>query len=333
MDAGPPKLKPADAGPCPQPYCPETVYDRITDEEANRPRRGIEVDGPTLYWGEYSPSAGGVVRSAPKDGSGPIRTLGQRFDFAYSRSLVVDETHVYWLNVDDTRTWPVLVRVDKDGSNPQTTPIPRFGDNVKLLDLGAIAGTPDAILLATLSCSWILRVPKDGSAIQSWAVSPYPDSGGVTELERFGDFIYCSNGAHIHRLDPATGAVSEIVSGQDHAGPMALIEGSLYFANNDGGTNGDENLALVAPNGGDVQDLGLSFGAAAHLNYDELRHSLYWVTGLSPFIGRVVAYGVGGTAAPTVLLDAQNIMGDSTADADNLYWQSDNAITRLHKWP
>jgi len=29
VDAGRPKLKPADAGPCPQPYCPETVYDRI----------------------------------------------------------------------------------------------------------------------------------------------------------------------------------------------------------------------------------------------------------------------------------------------------------------
>jgi hypothetical protein len=34
-----------------------------------------------------------------------------------------------------------------------------------------------------------------------------------------------------------------------------------------------------------------------------------------------------------LLLDGQNIMGDSTADADYLYWQSDHAITRLHKWP
>jgi hypothetical protein len=333
MDAGPPKLKPADAGPCPQPYCPETVYDRITDEEANRPRRGIEVDGPTLYWGEYSPSAGGVVRSAPKDGSGPIRTLGQRFDFAYSRSLVVDETHVYWLNVDDTRTWPVLVRVDKDGSNPQTTPIPRFGDNVKLLDLGAIAGTPDAILLATLSCSWILRVPKDGSAIQSWAVSPYPDSGGVTGLERFGGFVYCSNGSYIHQLDPETGAVLQVVSGQKQVGPMAMIAGSIFFVNQSG-TDKNGNLGVLSSETGQVRNLGEEPGpSGAHILYDEPRHTIYWFTGLNFQAARLAAYDVNTPEGPVLLLDGQNIMGDSAADADYLYWQSDNAITRLHKWP
>ena len=40
-----------------------------------------------------------------------------------------------------------------------------------------------------------------------------------------------------------------------------------------------------------------------------------------------------GLVAPVLLLDGQNVMGDSASDADYLYWLSDYAVTRLHKWP
>jgi hypothetical protein len=332
-DPGPPKLKPADAGPCPQPYCPEIVYDRVGD--VSRPRRGIEVEGPTIYWCEVSNVEGNVVRAAPKDGSGPIRTLGQWFDFAFNRSLVLDETHLYWLMPDDSRTQPQLVRVDRDGGNSTTTSIPTAGNGAKLSDFGPIAGTPDAVLLATFSCNTILRVPKDGSAIQSWTVSPYGGGGGVTGLEQFGDFIYCSNGSHIHRLDPATGAVSEMVSGQTLAGPMALINESLYFVNNDGDASPDskDNVARVSAAGGAAENLGPAFGSAARLLYDAPRHTIHWVTGLNFQTAKLVAYDVNASAEPVLVLNGQNVMGDSASDADYVYWLSDYAVTRLHKWP
>ena len=331
VDAGPPKLRPADAGPCPQPYCPETVYDR-TGEPA-RPRRGIEVDGTTLYWCELTNSES-VVRAAPKDGSGPLRTLGRWFEFAFNRALVSDETHLYWLNVDETGNWPALVRVDKDGGDPQATPIPILGDE-KLSDFGPIAGTPDAILLASVGCRRVLRVPKDGSAIQSWTVSPTGSGGGVTPLEFFDGLVYCANGPYIHRIDPVTGVIMQVATGQDHAGPMAMINGSLYFVNNRSGPGGrDENLAVLSLASGAVQDLGTAPGLqAGHLHYDEPRHTLYWFTGLNFQTAELAAYDVNASAPPVVLLDGQDIMGDSAADADYLYWQSDHAITRLRKWP
>jgi hypothetical protein len=333
LDASAPPLPPADAATCPQPHCPETVYDRTIN--AN-PRRGVEVDARNLYWSEVSASDGLMVRAAPKDGSGPIRTLGKWYDFASSRSLAMDEGHVYWLRpTGGTESASVeLVRVDKDGQNEQTTVVPAPDPTVERPELAIILGSDDSTFVATYGCGWILRIPKDGSAIQQWPVSRFPDAGGATGLELSGTSLYCANGAFIHRLDLASGSVIQVVSGQVSTGPMALIGESLYFINNDGdASQSTDNLAAVSPDGGPVQNLGLALGSTARMLYDAPRHTIFWVTGLTPFTGEVVAFDISGTSPPRQLLDGQDVLGNSAQDEDYVYWLSDHAVTRLRKWP
>jgi len=293
-------------------------------------RRGIEVDGNDVYWSEVSEREGNVVRAAPKNGSGPVRTLGQWYDFGNSRSLLVDDQHVYWLKSENTGG---LLRVDKDGGNPVEIPLPADPNGGKLA-IGPLAQTDDAVILATLSCSQVLSVSKDGSAITLWPLSKYPDAGGSTGLDSFDGIVYCSNGSHIHSLDPATGEVTEIVYDRQYLGALAMAGGALYFAINDNDvTKATETLGRYDAATGTATTVGPAFGTMIRLHYDDTRERLYWLTGLSLTAGNVVAYSPASSGLPELVFGGQDVQGSSAMDADYLYWASDQAVTRLHKTP
>jgi hypothetical protein len=62
---------------CAQPSCPEVLY----GSRPGAPQRGIEVDDTDVFWCEITFEEGNVVRAAPKNGAGPVRTLGRWYDF------------------------------------------------------------------------------------------------------------------------------------------------------------------------------------------------------------------------------------------------------------
>jgi len=317
---------PSDGSNCPQPHCPEILYDR---SGVGGPRRGVEVDDSDIYWCEVSAADGNVVRAAPKDGSGPVRTLGRWYDFSFGPSLVVDQAHVYWLDAEDTGR---VVQVDKNGSNPKFFALPP-DDAGKRLDIGPLTGTSDAIIVATHGCEKVIRVPKDGSPTSSWDVSPYDNAGATTSLRSYTDALYCANGAYIHKLDLTTGSVTPLVSSQDFAGALSLVDESLYFVNNRGVANTGENLAVLPQGDAEVRGLGPAFGFVDQSQYDQARKVLYWTTGLNATTAEVARYQLGGTEPPELLFGSQDVMGGNASDATYLYWLSQKAVTRLQKWP
>lgn len=295
------------------------------------------MDDVDIFWGEVTNEEGNVVRAAPKNGDGPVRTLGKWYDFASTSSLVVDQTHVYWLRND---SGGVLVRVNKDGSASVTTDLPvspagAGGTAGARLDFGPLRDAGDAIILATQGCTSVARIPKNGSAASVFEVSPYPNGGVTTGLDVAGGFAYCSNGEHIHALDLQTGASREIVRNQRYAGPMLWVGGDLYFVNDRGSSNTGENLAVLrAGAGADAAiDLGGAAGFVDRLHFDDKRRTITWVTGFHWLVSEVVVYRLDGGAPPEILLDKQDVMGGSAADADAVYWLSDHQVTRLKKSP
>ena len=143
-------------------------------------RRGIEVDDTDVFWCEVTLEEGNVVRAAPKNGAGPVRTLGRWYDFSTGRSLIVDEHHIYWMLPEDSG---LLLRVDKDGNNPVSTPLPPGPINGRL-QLGPLHDAGNAVIVATHGCKEIMRVPKDQRPLELWDLSPYPNGGGLPVSRR-----------------------------------------------------------------------------------------------------------------------------------------------------
>jgi len=326
-DAGAePGPRPADAGVCNQPHCPETLYDR---SQFGGPRRGVDVDDTDIFWCELTAAEGNVVRAAPKDGSGPVRTLGGWTDFGASASLVADSQHVYWLFNDGSTT--SLMRGAKAGGEPTSLVLP---DAVPTLDPGPLLDAGDSVVIAEHGCGRVVRVPKDGAASTIWRASQYPPSGGVTGLELRDQVVYCGNGQRIFALDTQSEAITEFVAGQDLVGPLMLDAGNLYFINNRGdSTNRAGDLGALSLDSGTARELGDAYGNASRLLLDRPRRTIHWLVGRSATEARLAVYHLEGAGPPDVVLEGQNLAGDSASDTDYLYWLSEHAVTRLKKWP
>ena len=311
---------------CNQRSCPEVLYDRGTSPPTN-PRRGVEVDDQDIYWCEIA-AEGNVVRAAAKAGGGTIRTLGEWYDFSASRSLVVDQSHAYWLRPEGAG---VLVRVNKDGTEPTTFALPLHPDGTKL-DLGPIQDAGASVLIATKSCSHVIDVPKSGGEPILRSVAEQRPAGGVTGLEADDQSFYCSNGAKIFAISRSDGSVRELAGDQFLAGPLKLVGGDLFFMD-DSGDAGSPSTALRVLRGlaGSPVDLGSFEGRASRFLYDESRGRFNWASGLHWAVGKVFTYEISGGAAPAVLFENQDVMGSSTSDAEYIYWLSNNAVTRLKK--
>lgn len=311
----------AAAVPCARSHCPEVLYDR----RPNLVKRGVAVDQRDVYWFEVA-NEGNIVKAAPKDGSGPIRTLGRWWDFEVDAALVVDETHAYWMRPEGTGT---LLKVNKDGSASVSLPLPG-ADMVTRLDLGPIIDAGEALLIATHGCTTIIRVPKDGSAATTWPVSKDRNVGGETDLERDGEQIYCSNGKYVHLLNTSTGEASVVTDALSFAGPMKKLGDSIYVANNRPVSNTGENLVRIKPDR-TITDLGPALGYVDSIVYDEPRKVLHWVTGLSLANAEIVAYHLDRADPPELLFDHQSMQSSVVADADYIYWGADQAMMRLKK--
>ena len=294
-------------------------------------RRCLEVDETDVFWCEITPEEGNVVRAAPKSGAGPIRTLGRWYDFMATRALVVDAQHVYWLLPEGSAS---LVRVDKDGGNQVSTPLPPGPLNGRL-DLGPLFDAGDAVIIATHVCKEILRLPKDGGELSQWTVSPYPNGGGVTGLETDGPFIYCANDEYLHRLDTSTGEASVVVSDLKHGGPLLRLERQLFIVSNRPEIGTGENLGVIDLDAEQpvTRDLGPSFGQGIRLVHDAKRRRLYWGTGLNRYDAEIVSYQLDGSKPPEILFEKQDVYGECAGDDEYLYWVSTTAVRRLKKWP
>ena len=281
--------------------------------------RGIEVDASDVYWCEVTVQ-GLKIQAAPKDGTGPVRTLGDWYDFGAGRSLVVDATHVYWLGKGG-----VLRRLPKQGGAITSLPLPPGRET----RVGPIEDWQDAILVGGHDCRFVVRVPKDGGPARAW---PIVDNvfGGVTGFATDGARVYCASGSSIYRLDTSTGDVQLLNSNQSMAGPLALDGDKLFFINNRPETGAGENLAVLATGATEAMDLGPVFGHVGRLNLDRTRRTIYWVTGSSPVISHVGVYRM-DEGRTELLLDRLDVMGSSAADDSHLYWLANHAVMRLRK--
>ena len=290
--------------------------------------RGVEVDATDIYWCEVSADEGTIVRAAPKDGRGPVRTLGPWHDFSASRSLLVDSSHAYWLMPDDGGA---LMRVAKDGSSTARLPLPPLDDGGRV-DIGPLEDGGEVVIVGTHGCGHIVRVPKDGAPATRWPVSPLPPGGGTTGLAVRGESVYCANYQHVHRLDMVTGEASIVAANLRVAGPLALAGERLFLGNNSTVANTNEALMVLEPGSSGFVELGPLFGPVARLLNDQPRNKLFWVTGLHWATSKVASLGLASAGQPALLFEKQDVMGSSAADADYLYWLSNTAVTRLKKW-
>ena len=199
---------------CSRPKCPQVLYARGT----GRPRRSVEVDATDVYWNELGQD-GMKVRAAPKNGAGPVRTLGNWYDFESTRALVVDDQHVYWLRPG------VLVRVAKAGGEERSFALPAVG----AANVGLLEDWGDAILVGGHDCRHAIRMPKDGSAPKLWTISTKPVVGGVTGYGVDGSIVYCASGRFVQALDVRTGGGHRTGGRPEHGGAAAQRGGGSVF--------------------------------------------------------------------------------------------------------
>jgi hypothetical protein len=172
-------------------------------------------------------------------------------------------------------------------------------------------------------------MPKDGSPPTLWQIRK-AHVGGVTGFEVDEQFVYCSSGPSIFALDHRAGTHRELVSNQQMAGPMRKLGKDLYFVNNRAVIGTGENMAVLRAGGGAPLDLGPVWGQVVRLLHDEQRQTLHWVTGLSPVAGKVAVLHL-DTRRTELLLENVDVMGNSAADEDYIYWPGDQALLRLQK--
>jgi hypothetical protein len=313
---------PEDGAPCVSSGCVEVVYERAP---TGAPQRGIQVDGTDLYWSEVVSDAQGRAVSAtifagPKRGGGPVRALGAWGEYQNGNSLVVDESHAYWLASRK------LMRVPKEGGAPVSLAIPQ-GDT---LDLGPIHDLGDAVLVGTHACRFLARVPKDGSAPQLWPLSQRTTTGGNTGLESDGTVYYCASGNQVHRLDSRTGETRELASYAGKAGPLRKVGADLYWGDSSNPDRKGPALVLLAGGVGEPAAVAAAYGETGRLLLDSPRGKIYWMTGLDYRGCDVVAYDL-QSRDTTFLARDQDRSGDTAQDADYLYWAASHALMRIHK--
>jgi streptogramin lyase len=290
----------------------------------------MAVDDTHLYWCEGVSSEGRFISAAPKDGTGPILTIGTWYDLSSPDNLVVDEQHVYWLFPEGTG---VLRRVNKDGSDPISFPLPVTALGGRL-DIGPLEDGGDALFIATHGCFQIVRMPKDGGPAQLWDISDLGNGGGGTLLGLQGQYVYCSNDDYIQRLDTTTGKVTLVVDDQRSGSPFIFIDQYMYI-------HANQPTPVTPPYIGRIDlsadkpstvNLGPSFATSGGLFYDAVRKRLYWTTGLSGTDAHIGTYALDSDAPPELLFDKQDVNGGAAMDEDYLYWMGGTGLRRLKKW-
>jgi hypothetical protein len=310
-----------DARPaCTAAGCVETLYDR---GDQRYPQRGLVVDRTSVYWQELAVEGStrtSVVRAGPKDGRGPTRDLGPWGDYGSSAALVVDDTHVYWLY--DGK----LMRASKDGAAPSELAIP----GVETLDPGPLQDAGDAIVVGSHGCRAMTRVPKDGSAPQTWPIIKPRAAGGVTGIEIDGPIYYCSNGQAVHALDTGNGQVQQIAVYAGQTGSIRKVGGDLYWTETSNPDTKTWSLVRLSAGSDRPVAVGPMYGEAGALLFDSSRGKLYWTTGLATRDCDAVSYDV-KSQETSFLARNLNVFGDCGQDDGFVYWIAMHAIMRVRK--
>lgn len=194
---------------------PEVVYER-------GPQRPLplEADETHLYWGE-SGDPWRILR-APKSGAGPVEEVGPWAGVEVVKQvIVVDATHVYWLDKD------VIRKVDKHlttASALSIGPPPLAGG-------WAMIGHEDFLYFSDRECTAVARIAKSGGEPTYYKSTEHNGTGG-TVLAIDSDGLYCGSGPDLLRFPKQGGMATKLVTVAEgeRVGPLVSSGSSLFWA-------------------------------------------------------------------------------------------------------
>lgn len=282
----------------------------------------LEADETHLYWGEAGePSR--IVR-APKTGGGTIQEVGVWGGTEITKQLlVVDATHVFWLDGDVIRK---VAKVSGEASVIAIGAPPLAGGWVLIAD-------DSTLYFSDRDCQSVARVAKAGGDPVSFTVKDHDQAWGGTWLAVDADSLYCGSGRDLLRFPKAGGAstnVAVVPDGQG-VGPLVAAGNELYWASNRAnlGTR-EENLAVMAKAGGEIGDLGNIGSGSAIMRLDATRNTLYWTTKGGWKYDRVLSFAIAERKL-TIMAEGSAVYGGMAEDDRYVYWAGQTSVMRLAK--
>lgn len=288
---------------------PQVLYQR-----AARPQKALEVDETHIYWNEAD-GDGLRFMAAPKDGSGPVETLGEwSGDDVQKAPLATDSESVYWRY--DTK----IIRLNKATRT------------LTEIDVGSRWGSllvdEDALYTSGRDCAGIILVNKETLEIVKITIPN--GGGGSASLTMDRDDVICSHGQFIHAISKKDRSVRDIArddrfvdTGLYGFGPVASDGETLFWLNLPPTLGTDtESLERRRKAGGSVEVLAV-FGrrAGSHLRFDAARGRLYTIA-KNPAGTPLLSYSIANHELQE-LATKQPASGGITFDSKYIYWTLD----------
>lgn len=280
----------------------------------------------------------------------------------YPRAVTVDDTQVYWADLEGVRKgpktgggnvttlgpWggeltPHLINVDATHiyylHNDHINKIPKAGGATEELPLGVdlgLYGTMTAddtyLYFAETECLQIGRMTKMG-VLGELSVGAPGNTGSTTQLIVTDTTLYCANAQTIWAQPKMGGKVEVFVDGFTSVVGVVIHADTMYFGTDD--SPGSQYLSSIPIAGGVVTRLGTlnKPGGPGNIHFDALRRSLFWRTSIRSYDAELYSYSLeSGIFAPVTPYKIQ--LGNGfDADADYLYWGDGHAIMRIRKPP
>lgn len=178
----------------------------------------VMVDDTDIFW-----SNGANLFAAPKNGSGPVRTMGPTGMWHATLQLAQDKEHVYWVQESN------VVQTHKHTNVSRSIP---FGEFDPLG--GAIAVYGDIAYVADVGCHHLSRVnliesTADVVKLNSPGVQGLGGNLAITEHAQF-----CSGGENgqVLRRDATTGEVKRVVQtepGKRGVVAITVVDNTLFW--------------------------------------------------------------------------------------------------------
>lgn len=185
--------------------------------------RKIVISGDELFW-----TTRDDVRAMRRDGTGYriLKTVTEG-SFGGSPGLVVDSSWVYF-GIEDE---PLVMAVSRDGGVGHVVDTSRTAPEKGLQGATIAMRWEDRMLW--WSYEEVRSLPFDGGAALSFATTAEVPHGGARD-DRYvyfaDEFKSDGNAARILRYDPATRAVTVVVSGINDLANVAVVGDWLYYA-------------------------------------------------------------------------------------------------------
>ena len=185
--------------------------------------REIAISGDDLFWTTRED-----VRAMRRDGTGYriLKTVTEG-SFGAAPPLVVDSSWVYF-GIEDE---PLVMAVSRDGGGGRVVDTSRTAPDTQLQGAAIAMRWEDRMLW--WSYKEVRSLPFDGGAALSIATTAEAPHGGARDdrYVYFADvFKEDGNAARILRYDPATRAVTVVVSAINDLANVAVVGDWLYYA-------------------------------------------------------------------------------------------------------